>query len=289
MRIVMKEMGPTIALVVALPAMIVSAATIVAYWPVWRWYFARMTDGSDEPWGLIALVTAIASLARGKKGKTSVDWAWTEAQLLVAGGCVGVYAVLHPFLPPLARAVLAVGTLGSLLTPFARTGRGSSLGLWGLLLLSLPIVPSLQFYLGYPLRWLAAESSVVFLNMLGLAVARDGVALRWAGETILVDAPCSGIKMLWAGCYLATTLACWREMRTLPALGLMLGGVAITVTANVLRSMLLFFKEAHLLPLPEWTHAATGLVAFALAALAIQGLATSSTSRRLFPRKLRYS
>ena len=32
------------------------AAMVAAPWPVWRWYVARLSDGSDEPFGLVALL-----------------------------------------------------------------------------------------------------------------------------------------------------------------------------------------------------------------------------------------
>ena len=32
----------------------------LAFWPVWQWYLRRMVDGSDEPFGVLALLSAIA-------------------------------------------------------------------------------------------------------------------------------------------------------------------------------------------------------------------------------------
>src|SRR5262245_27679217 len=32
----------------------------MAFWPVWRWYVHRLNDQSDEAWGIVALVTAVA-------------------------------------------------------------------------------------------------------------------------------------------------------------------------------------------------------------------------------------
>ena len=88
----------------------------IAFWPVWRWYGERITDGSDEPWGIVALVTAIVFLVwRGKPGR---------GQMLTLG-CAAVlvtlYALSFPFLPALVRAILAVLTLSCTLSAFTAT------------------------------------------------------------------------------------------------------------------------------------------------------------------------
>ena len=46
----------------ALPLLLQAAA----FWPVWRWYAARVTDSSDDAWGWVALVTAAIMLVRFK-------------------------------------------------------------------------------------------------------------------------------------------------------------------------------------------------------------------------------
>jgi len=43
---------------------------LLAFWPVWHWYAKRMIDGSDAPWGLLALATAIGYLAWTETSKT---------------------------------------------------------------------------------------------------------------------------------------------------------------------------------------------------------------------------
>jgi hypothetical protein len=35
------------------------AIELLALWPVWRWYVHRLSDQSDEAWGIVALVTAV--------------------------------------------------------------------------------------------------------------------------------------------------------------------------------------------------------------------------------------
>ena len=57
--LLLRLQGPTPLLILAMQG--------VAFWPVWRWYGERITDGSDEPWGIVALAThAIESGAAAK-------------------------------------------------------------------------------------------------------------------------------------------------------------------------------------------------------------------------------
>jgi hypothetical protein len=75
----------------------------VAFWPVWRWYVARLTDGSDEPWGVFALGTALLFLVWNRKHARVSPLA-----LPVSSVFIFVYTVAFPASPPLFRAVLAV-------------------------------------------------------------------------------------------------------------------------------------------------------------------------------------
>jgi len=232
----------------------------LAFWPVWRWTWSRMTDGSDEPLGLFPLLTLAWLLWQRRESIPGP----TPGQIAAASFILAGYTATFHLSYPLIRAGMAVGTLAIL---FVRAPGTLALSL--LLFLSLPIGPSLQFYGGYPLRLLVAETSAQLLQAGGFSVLRDGTALFYAGETILVDAPCSGLKMLWAGLFFAAALAGWRELRAGRTIILMTLTSGILIASNIVRSTLLFFKESHLLKLPDWTHSATGLVVFALAALFI--------------------
>lgn len=240
-----------------------------AVWPVWRWYLLRMTDGSDEPWGVLALVTLVVLRVRDGFALPT-----GEKQFVAAAALLATYTVTYGFFPPLLRAVLVLGAFGVVLL----RGAGAA-GFLGLLGLSLPIMATLQFYLGYPLRVLAAEASAVTLNLSGYAVKREGTLLHWAGETIMVDAPCSGIQMLWFGFYLVSLLAAFYRLRVWAALLCGGGTLVIVVVANMVRATALFFKEAHIVVLPDWTHAGIGVALFAGAAWLI-----TSITQRLQPR-----
>lgn len=42
-------------------------AQLAAFWPVWCWYVSRMTDGSDEPLGILALITVLVLAGREER------------------------------------------------------------------------------------------------------------------------------------------------------------------------------------------------------------------------------
>jgi hypothetical protein len=57
-----------------------------------------------------------------------------------------------------------------------------------------------------PLRVIVGVATAFLLQMQGLDVWREGVCLHFGEKLIWIDAPCSGIKMLWFGFFLASFL-----------------------------------------------------------------------------------
>jgi exosortase/archaeosortase family protein len=238
-------------------------ALALAFWPVWRWYAMRITAPWEEPWGLVALLAAVIFLLWRRPPEHTA-----RPALLPAGALLLLYLITYPILPPLARASIAVTALGVTLASW-RLGRVFHMGIWGLLLLSLPIVPALQFFLGYPLRTITALIASALLRMNGFAVRPEGTCLDWNGELVWVDAPCSGIKMLWTGMFLTMALSCFRglgTMRTLVAASLTL---VATILANGVRTAALFYIEAGVVDAPGWAHEWTGLAVFIATAFLI--------------------
>ena len=238
-------------------------------WPVWQWYGRRLLDGSDEGWGLIALCGVPVLLWSHRRNLYSQP----RSGLLIGAGVLTLLsAAASPWLHMLPRAMLGMSALGLTLAAVLDRPR-AILPVWSLLWLSLPVISSmqLQLYLGYPLRAFTTWASREALAGVGLEVVRTGTALTWKGRTVLVDAPCSGIRMLWAGLLLATLLSyLWRARA-----GRFLLNVAVAfpiiLAGNVLRNVLLFLKEAGILVLPAWTHAGIGLLAFLLTSVLIAG------------------
>jgi exosortase len=246
-------------------------ALLLAMWPVWQWIAWRAIQGAADAWALLSLVTAAAFLWRDRAsvGLTPPQWGASIALLLI-------YAVTFPFAPPLIRAIVAMSVLAAACSA-VWYGRRMDVRLWGLLLLSVPLIPSLSFYLGYPLRVAVGEATAVLLQLNGFAATRDGTILLWNGKQISIDAPCSGIKMLWTGLYLSCALAALMRLNTSRTFALVSLGVAIVMMANVLRATALFYVEAGVVPQGEPAHASIGVVVFALAAMLI---ATSAARLR---------
>ena len=246
------------------PALL-AAAQLLAFWPVWRWYTLRLGTAGDEKWGLLALFAAalmwLPSGAWAGDSPAAARSLWPSVLLTL------LYAASYAWLPPIFRAALAVTAAGSTLS-FCR-GRSLQPGVAGLLLLALPVIPSLQFVLGYPLRVAVGCLAAPLLNLSGFAVVREGAGLNWGGELIAIDAPCSGVRMLWAALFLTFALAdLYRLGWVRTGLASMLALVAVLL-GNTLRAAALFYLEAGVIKLPAWSHEGTGVIVFLATALGI--------------------
>ena len=135
--------------------------------------------------------------------------------------------------------------------------------------LALPGVASLQFYLGYPMRAIVGDWTAVLLQLNGVMVEREGTVLRWGMDSISIDAPCSGIKLLWVGLYMVFTLACFYQLKLRKTLVLFGAGLFSIIIGNVLRSSALFYTEAGLVPSYAWMHEGIGLIAFSLVGVSL--------------------
>jgi exosortase/archaeosortase family protein len=247
----------------ARPVMLLLGALVLALWPHWLYMARRTIDGSDEPWGILALLTALALLARDR-----AELAVPTRSALVTSATLAVMATVASLtLPDLAAAALAMLALGLFLAH--ALPRRPATPLIALLLLALPIIASLQFYLGYPLRAFTAHASTVLLALASIDASADGAAILHQGTTVLVDAPCAGIGMLWVGSYTAALLS-YLNRATATRTALNAGAAALLVlAANVARNTALFFPEAGLVHWPAWSHEAVGLGALALAIVPI--------------------
>lgn len=211
-----------------------------ALWVHWRWAAARLTDGSDEPLGLVAialLAWAVWRLAPALRRDPAPGWLGVALALSVAA-TLAVFAA-----PPLVGALLAALALACGLRAFLPQGR-AMLPLAGLALLALPVISSLQFYAGYPLRVATAELSSRLLQLAGWVAQRSGSAMEVEGHLVIVDAPCSGVQMAWMAYFTACAVALvaglgdGRFARRLPGIGL------VVLAGNVVRNTVLVAAEA---------------------------------------------
>jgi exosortase/archaeosortase family protein len=239
----------------------------LAFWDVWQWYALRLTSGSEEDrWGLLAIGAGIYFLWRERRISITTN-------LMIPAGFILTYAATFHFLSPIFRAGIAIVTLAITLSILLH-GKWLNAANTGLFLLSLPVIPSLQFYLGYPLRVVVGAVTAPLLQLSGLAVQREGTCLVWNATTISIDAPCSGVKMLWAGYFLVFVLAEFFRLNFVRTLMLALVTLPVLILGNIFRATALFYLEAHIVTLPDYlnpdsTHAYIGIVAFSLTALGI--------------------
>lgn len=105
--------------------------------------------------------------------------------------------------------------------------------------------------------------------MAGYPVLRQGTGLSLGQMTIMVDAPCSGIKMLWVGGYLVCLLAVLWQLSARRTVLMGIAAIILIIAANVIRAAALFYLEAGIVEMPGWAHQGVGLVMFALTAAAI--------------------
>ncbi|RZL64478.1 MAG: exosortase Q [Variovorax sp.] len=248
--------------------------------PTWAWMVARMRDGSDDPLGLLAL-GALALLVWTVRGelRAAPRLGWLALALVGTLAATMLRAGLGPVpaLPPLAAGLIAVLALACGLLAFMpqRIAAGPVVGL---AVLALPLLSSLQFYAGYPLRVVTAEASRWLLAS-GFQVAREGSSLWVDGRLVIVDAPCSGVQMVWLGYFTACAVALWARrtdrafFACLPLVGL------CVLVGNIARNSALIAFEGAGQPLAPWAHNALGLVVLALVCGGIASAMARSSAR----------
>jgi exosortase/archaeosortase family protein len=231
----------------------------VAVWPQLGWMARRLLlDGSDDPLGLAALAALfVLGLCHRRQLRAAPDARW----LVAAFGLALAASLGGRFLPPLLAALPAVLALAAGLRAVLPS-RVAALPMLGLAVLALPVMASLQFYAGYPLRLLVAEMSRWTLG-LAFEVEREGVLLRINGQAVLVDAACSGVQLVWMGYFTACATALMSRRGNasfcarLPAVGL------VILLGNVTRNTLLAATQADGVSLPDWAHQGIGLIVLA--------------------------
>lgn len=243
--------------------LLIAILQLLAFWDVWRWYVSRAMYSWDQPWGLLAFVAPFVFLLASRKPLPR-----EERSLVLPAVLIGVYVATYSVFPPLGRAIVAFTAL-AVTASSLRFGKSFHPGLFGLFYLSLPALPTLQFFGGYPLRVVVAELTAPILRIGGFAVVTEGTCLNWAGQLIWIDAPCSGIKMLWVGMFLTFVLLCLYELPFLKSALLVLLAFGVIIGANVFRAVALFYLEAGVLKMPSWGHDYAGVIAFVLEAAGI--------------------
>ena len=254
-----------------------------ALWPTWLWMAGRMLDRSDDPLGLLAL-SALALLVWQQRQylRAAPQLAWfgiATLAVVLATAMQGSWPALLVALIALPGLALGLSAVLPATVPTAPV--------LGLSVLALPLLASLQFYAGYPLRIVTAEASR-WLLMASHEVQRSGTSLLVDGHLIIVDAPCSGVQMAWFGYFTACVVSLYaaltaratptgsrRFLTRLPAVSV------LVLAGNVVRNTVLVALEASGGHVPHWAHEGVGLIALAGVCAAIASVMTHEFNNTL--------
>lgn len=240
-----------------LPRWAVLLGLAAVFWPLVPWWLGRSADASDGSWNLLA-AAAMAVLTPWRSFLQPCGEKTLIRLCILLALCLPFLAEADP--PPLVRGLLAAGLLTVL---WHDAGAAPAVTL--LPLLSLPLLATADFYLGYPLRLLVAEGSGILLGLLGWPVEVVGVGLSWEGREVMVDAPCSGLKMLWFGGWMTLVAGGCCRLSWTTLMRLAVTALVLLVGLNIARATLLFFPESGCFPIPSWAHAGIGGICFLLA------------------------
>ena len=261
-----------------------SLILLASFWPVWCWYAQRTFDKSDEPWGLLALASAAYFVWQA--GKESTEGARPRRYTFTSLALLAAYVLTFSIAPHLVQGILLVATLW-----FWLGGRLTVAWRWailGLLLLSLPVIPSINFFVGYPMRLLVTQAAQWMLACVGIDAVKDGTLIIIAGKPLSIDAPCSGISMLWVELYTAMVLACHFKLNWVRTAALTCVSLALVLLSNSIRvtALIIFDLLCHLpnsiTKLSEYepaVHVGVGVVAFIAMALATTFIAMKLSAR----------
>ncbi|MEM1230202.1 MAG: exosortase T [Pseudomonadota bacterium] len=252
-----------------------------AWWLVGTWHLPGY-EGSGAWAALFALVLLCWSVASpvdqhagaAQPGDQVTLWLWLCVSLLLrTGGAIAGINLLGALVLPLDLYLLAralrVGVRERPLAPLWLAAVG---------FFALPLEPLVQRIFGFPLQQLSAAASCELLGLGLPELLCDGVRLQLGARELLVDLPCSGARIASQLGLLGAALCALKRPRWPGALAFCLGALGVAVAANVLRITVIalgLVYQAHL-PidvLDPVAHEAIGLVALALAAVALLALA----------------
>jgi exosortase/archaeosortase family protein len=241
----------------------------LALWPHGAYLVQRATDGSDDPLGLLALAAVAALVVWHRHGlRLTPHLGWLVASMALALAANGAW---WAGVPALLASLLAALSLACALLSWLPAAQ-PRLPLAGLVLLALPWIASLQFYLGFPLRVFTAQLSAWGLQAAGLEAARSGASMVVNGQLVIVDAPCSGVQMAWLAYFTAcgTAAALGLRDRVFARRAMAVG--VIVLLGNVLRNSVLVALESRPGGLSAAWHEAIGLVALGAVCIAVLSL-----------------
>jgi len=234
-------------------------APLAAYWSVWVDYASRLGRDPDALAHPAAVVIGLVVLWGSGTGQRA---RWVQrAGFVLSLSCVIAFALAYAHIGAMARCALALLGVGSFVC-WQRTSARPLLGL-GLMLLGIPMLSQLESLVGVSLRVTVADAAAALVRIPGLPIAAEGTRLVWAGGAVDVDAPCSGLRMLWTGALASLVAIAHFRLRAPAVLSLGAGALLLIWSGNVLRCAALFYVESGMVPAPAWAHGGIGLIVFA--------------------------
>lgn len=229
----------------------------IVFWDAWRLLVGRIGDGAEAIPIILLLAGFVVTWNRLKPDRlVPVILICSLLVAFIAASILGTAMIKIG--AALASIVLVVHRgLGGEKPPFAAIGIG---------LLLLPILPSLDFYLAWPMRQLSAILTAGLLRLNGFSVSVEGVAIAWQDQLLLFDGPCSGIRMLWAALLLTSLLSLIGRLEVWRYGAALILTVVLAIFANALRAASLFYLETGFVPRMEgaFFHELVGISSFAL-------------------------
>jgi len=225
---------------------------LVDRWFRWEgmWMNGLLLGGAVAAWGWLA--------CEGGHARRVCSPPW----LAGAAGLFLLHAGTHAYTPRLlGHGVAAFGVVCVMVGLLPTRRRAGSWGLVPLVLFSLPVMPSVQYVFGYPLRVAVAKLASLWL---GGEIRAVGTGLSDGVRTVFVDAPCSGLRMLSIGLILASASAVAVQLRPWRTCLLLVAAVCSTLLGNACRAVALFVLEVRApggIP-----HSVVGLVLFSFCA-----------------------
>ncbi len=276
---------------------LLTVSICLAFWSSLVWLAQRTLDKSDEPWGLLSLSTVVILLVFASKFKfnstsrveINTSSALDSSRSATTKHCAGVACLLFHFLsgdsaPLMVHALLMILAIWFLV--ISKLNVPSKGGMFGLLLLVLPVIPSVDFYAGYPVRFVITMGARLLLFCLGMSVHQQGTVLSIGQKLFAIDVPCSGIHMLWVEGYAVMLLATLFRLRLKGTVFISFAGCILIIIGNILRaSTLILFdllcaqsSASNVMHLEPVVHLLVGLVSFCLVTVAIAFLAHKFSS-----------
>lgn len=247
-------------------------APALAFWSVWLDYAQRIALDAQASVHVAAVACGLWVLwePRATASKTrAASW------IAIAGTLA--YAATYAQLTAMPRCLLALASLAAF-TAWQRDSARPWLGA-SLVLLGVPALGQIEQLLGGQVRLSVAEAAAALIRVQGMAIEAEGTRLTWLGRVVDVDAPCSGLRMLWTGAFVALLALAHFRLHASRVGALALGAVTMIWGGNVLRCTALFYVESGILLAPAWVHPAVGATVFAIVCAALwEGARWLSTS-----------